>query len=193
MRTPLQQLMRKANDILRYAENNRLETDKLATIKNALEQLNAHIDKRGRQDRFADKIIKDEQLAGIYEGLARDLIENANLPQIFKNPKWKKYGMDKQDYLDMVDKSQEIKVHTLESYGLSSEQIRDIYSLTRGAGWNNERVEEIIKAGLMQAIAEQKVKGFTEINPDRLSNFIKDEIYKNMALDEVHAVSFKDY
>ena len=89
MRTPLQQLMRKANDILRYAENNRLETDKLATIKNALEQLNAHIDKRGRQDRFADKIIKDEQLAGIYEGLARDLIENANLPQIFKNPKWK--------------------------------------------------------------------------------------------------------
>ena len=193
MRTPLQQLMRKANDILRYAENNRLETDKLATIKNALEQLNAHIDKRGRQDRFADKIIKDEQLAGIYEGLARDLIENANLPQIFKNPKWKKYGMDKQDYLDMVDKSQEIKVHTLESYGLSSEQIRDIYSLTRGSGWNNERVEEIIKAGLMQAIAEQKVKGFTEINPDRLSNFIKDEIYKNMALDEVHAVSFKDY
>lgn len=193
MRTPLQQLMRKANDILRYAENNRLETDKLATIKNALEQLNAHIDKRGRQDRFADKIIKDEQLAGIYEGLARDLIENANLPQIFKNPKWKKYGMDKQDYLDMVDKSQEIKVHTLESYGLSSEQIHDIYSLTRGAGWNNERVEEIIKAGLMQAIAEQKVKGFTEINPDRLSNFIKDEIYKNMALDEVHAVSFKDY
>lgn len=193
MRTPLQQLMRKANDILRYAENNRLETDKLATIKNALEQLNAHIDKRGRQDRFADKIIKDEQIAGIYEGLARDLIENANLPQIFKNPKWKKYGMDKQDYLDMVDKSQEIKVHTLESYGLSSEQIRDIYSLTRGAGWNNERVEEIIKAGLMQAIAEQKVKGFTEINPDRLSNFIKDEIYKNMALDEVHAVSFKDY
>lgn len=193
MRTPLQQLMRKANDILRYAENNRLETDKLATIKNALEQLNAHIDKRGRQDRFADKIIKDEQIAGIYEGLARDLIENANLPQIFKNPKWKKYGMDKQDYLDMVDKSQEIKVHTLESYGLSSEQIRDIYSLTRGAGWNNERVEEIIKDGLMQAIAEQKVKGFTEINPDRLSNFIKDEIYKNMALDEVHAVSFKDY
>lgn len=193
MRTPLQQLMRKANDILRYAENNRLETDKLATIKNALEQLNAHIDKRGRQDRFADKIIKDEQIAGIYEGLARDLIENANLPQIFKNPKWKKYGMDKQDYLDMVDKSQEIKVHTLESYGLSSEQIRDIYSLTRGAGWNNERVEEIIKAGLMQAISEQKVKGFTEINPDRLSNFIKDEIYKNMALDEVHAVSFKDY
>lgn len=193
MRTPLQQLMRKANDILRYAENNRLETDKLATIKNALEQLNAHIDKRGRQDRFADKIIKDEQLAGIYEGLARDIIENANLPQIFKNPKWKKYGMDKQDYLDMVDKSQEIKVHTLESYGLSSEQIRDIYSLTRGAGWNNERVEEIIKDGLMQAIAEQKVKGFTEINPDRLSNFIKDEIYKNMALDEVHAVSFKDY
>ena len=193
MRTPLQQLMRKANDILRYAENNRLETAKLATIKNALEQLNEHIDKRGRQDRFADKIIKDEQLAGIYEGLARDLIENANLPQIFKNPKWKKYGLNKQDYLDMVDKSQEIKVHTLESYGLSSEQIRDIYSLTRGAGWNNERVEEIIKAGLMQAIAEQKVKGFTEINPDRLSNFIKDEIYKNMALDEVHAVSFKDY
>lgn len=192
MRTPLQQLMRKANDILRYAEENKLETDKLATIKDALAMLNEKISKRGKQDRFADKIINDKQLAGIYEGLARDLIENANLPQIFKNQKWKKYGMDKQEYLDMIDKTQDIKVHTLESYGLSSEQIHDIYTLTRGAGWSNDRVEEIIKAGLMQAIADQKVNGYAEINPDKLSNFIKDEIYKSMAVDEVHAVSFKD-
>lgn len=192
MRTPLQQLMRKANDILRYAEENKLETDKLATIKDALAMLNEKISKRGKQDRFADKIINDKQLAGIYEGLARDLIENANLPQIFKNQKWKKYGMDKQEYLDMIDKTQDIKVHTLESYGLSSEQIHDIYTLTRGAGWSNDRVEEIIKAGLMQAIADQKANGYAEINPDKLSNFIKDEIYKSMAVDEVHAVSFKD-
>lgn len=192
MRTPLQQLMRKANDILRYAEENKLETDKLATIKDALAMLNEKISKRGKQDRFADKIINDKQLAGIYEGLARDLIENANLPQIFKNQKWKKYGMDKQEYLDMIDKTQDIKVHTLESYGLSSEQIHDIYTLTRGAGWSNDRVEEIIKTGLMQAIADQKANGYAEINPDKLSNFIKDEIYKSMAVDEVHAVSFKD-
>lgn len=192
MRTPLQQLMRKANDILRYAEENKLETDKLATIKDALAMLNEKISKRGKQDRFADKIINDKQLAGIYEGLARDLIENSNLPQIFKNQKWKKYGMDKQEYLDMIDKTQDIKVHTLESYGLSSEQIHDIYTLTRSAGWSNDRVDEIIKAGLMQAIADQKVNGYAEINPDKLSNFIKDEIYKSMAVDEVHAVSFKD-
>ena len=191
MRTPLQQLMRKANDILRYAEENKLETDKLATIKDALAMLNEKISKRGKQDRFADKIINDKQLAGIYEGLARDLIENANLPQIFKNQKWKKYGMDKQEYLDMIDKTQQIKVHTLESYGLSSEQIHDIYTLTRDAGWHNHRVDEIIKEGLMQAIADQKANGYTEINPDKLSEFIKGEIYKQLKVD-VTAVSFKD-
>lgn len=191
MRTPLQQLMRKANDILRYAEENKLETDKLATIKDALAMLNEKISKRGKQDRFADKIINDKQLAGIYEGLARDLIENANLPQIFKNQKWKKYGMDKQEYLDMIDKTQQIKVHTLESYGLSSEQIHDIYTLTRDAGWNNDRADEIIKEGLMQAIVDQKVNGYAEINPDKLSEFIKGEIYKQLKTD-VMSVSFKD-
>lgn len=191
MRTPLQQLMRKANDILRYAEENKLETDKLVTIKDALAMLNEKISKRGKQDRFADKIINDKQLAGIYEGLARDLIENANLPQIFKNQKWKKYGMDKQEYLDLIDKTQQIKVHTLESYGLSSEQIHDIYTLTRDAGWHNDRVDEIIKEGLMQAIADQKANGYAEINPDKLSEFIKGEIYKQLKTD-VMSVSFKD-
>lgn len=180
MRTPLQQLMRKANDILRYAEEYKLETDKLTTIKDALERLNEKdlVNKRGRQDRFADKIIEDKNLAGIYEGLARDLIENANLPQIFKKQSWKRYGLDKQEYLDMIDKSQQVKVHTLESYGLSSEQIHDIYSLCREAGFKGEQVDDIIHAGLLQAMADQKVYGYAEINPDRLSNFIKDEIYR---------------
>ena len=180
MRTPLQQLMRKANDILRYAEQWHLETDKLATIKDTLEQLNEKIDKRGKQDRFADKIINDPQLAGIYEGLAKDLIENANLPQIFKKQKWKKYGLDRQEYLDMIDKSQQLKVHTLESYGLSSEQIHDIYTLTRANGWKGEKVDDIIRAGLMKAISDQKVSGYAEINPDKLSEFIFREIYRQM-------------
>lgn len=182
MRTPLQQLMRKANDILRYAENNHLVTDKLATIKHALKMLNKNdnVNKKGRQDRFADKIINDSKTAEIYQALAQDLIDNANLPQIFKKQSWKKYGLDKQDYLDLIDKTQQVKVHSLESYGLTSEQIRDIYQLTRGAGWDNDYVNDIIHEGLMQAMSDQKVNGYAEINPDKLSNFIKDEIYKRL-------------
>lgn len=181
-RSPLQKLMRKANDILRYAESNKLETDQLATIKMALEKLNQtdEVNKQGRKDRFADKQIADKETADIYKKLAEDLIANANLPQIFKGTKWKKYGLEKQDYLDMIDKTQAIKVHTLESYGLSSEQIGDIYKLTKGAGWDGDKVEEIIHEALLQEMSEQKTEGFAEINPDRLSNFIKGIIYREV-------------
>lgn len=181
-RTPQQQLMRKANDILRYAEENKLESDKIVTIKMALEKLNQseEVNKKGRTDRFADKDLKDPNLQKIYNKLAEELIEEANLPQIFKSSKWKNYGLTKQEYLDMVDKTQAIEVHTLESYGLSSEQIGDIYKLTRGNGWSNDEVEELIHQALIAEAAEHKGQGFTEINPDRLSDYIKKFIYAKM-------------
>lgn len=181
-RTPQQQLMRKANDILRYAEENKLESDKIVTIKMALEKLNQseEVNKKGRTDRFADKDLKDPNLQKIYNKLAEELIEEANLPQIFKSSKWKNYGLTKQEYLDMVDKTQAIEVHTLESYGLSSEQIGDIYKLTRGNGWSNDEVEELIHQALIEEAAEHKGQGFTEINPDRLSDYIKKFIYAKM-------------
>lgn len=170
----------KLNKMLADLENRNLTTNKIDGIKMSLELLNADIEKRGRQDRFSKSQnlfkVEDELLENIGEQLEEEYNHINEVLQ--SDDRLKQDDISDQDYLDELDTEEDYITHSLESLGLSSEQIGDIWKIAKSKGMKKSEYESIIRNAIsLEYNISFKENGYRNVNPDRLSRFIRDQFY----------------
>lgn len=179
-RSDYEKLIRKANDILRYAEENKITNNTLESVKHALEMINNNVGKKGRSDRFAssEKLNKDSN--GAIKNLAKLLTTEGNVKNIMGSKtarKLLKAGYTKQDILDMIDTTDDTKTYMQYIDELPSDQKYDFYLMSRKLGLKNEQLDEILLECARRAESEFFVdNGYRSVNPDKLSKYIKDTL-----------------
>lgn len=165
----------KLNLLLKDLDDRGLTTNEIENIKNALENMNADIGKRGRQDRFSKS--KKQYDNPVLENLGNKLkAEYKRINTMLKSDdRMKQDDLTDQDYLDFKDTETDYITHSMQKHGLSSTQIQDIYNIVKDKGLKKKDYERVIR----REIDKQLKKGFasvgyrTVVNPDDLSNMIK--------------------
>lgn len=161
-------------------ENRNLTTNKIEGIKMSIELLNTDIEKRGRQDRFSKSQnlfkVEDELLENLGEQLEA---EYKRINEVLQSEdRLKQDDISDQDYLDEIDTEDDYITHSLDSLGLSSEQIGDIWKIAKNKGMKKSEYEPIIRNAIALEFNNSfKENGYRNANPDRLSRFIRKEFY----------------
>lgn len=180
-RNAYQKIARKANDSLRKLEKMGVTSDKMETLKNALELLNESINKKGRADRvYSGKNLTPENEQR-YTNISTQIIEETkNIEQMLKSDdRQKQDDLSDQDYIDMQDTYNDFLNKSLADFIKDSHQLKDIYDIARKKGIHADQIEEI-KQNILREIARENIingRKIDEVNPDKLSEFMRNELY----------------
>ena len=163
--------IRMANQFLSDMDEAGIETDRLASIKHSLTKLNDEVGKRGNNERFSR--MKSQEYDELERNLLRSLEEEKKrINEALKSDdRMKQDDLTDQDYLDYLDTAEDITTHSLESLGLSSEQIGDFYKIAQSKGLDSDTINKLLK----REIDNELERGMSEMgyrnisNPDRLS------------------------
>lgn len=187
-RNEYEKLVRKANDILRYADENKITNNTLESVKHALEKVNEQFGKSGKKDRFSSSEKFNKDTNNIVKNLAKTLIEQGNVKAIFGTKTARKLaraGYTKQDILDQIDTIDDTKVYQNYIDELPSDQKYDFYLYGRKLGLKTEQLDKIMIECAKKAESEFLAqKGYRSVNPDKLSKYIRNTLktmVKNMA------------
>lgn len=170
----------KLNAMLNDLEERGLETNKTANIKNALENMNTDLGKRGNQERFskAKFALDDEIMQALGDDLKREYnrINEALTSEDFM----KQDDLSEQDYLDMQDTEDEYITHAMEKHGLSSTQIQDIFNIVGNKGLSKKEYTRVIKEEINKALEQGNKKlGYrTVTSPDKMAKFMRQRFYR---------------
>lgn len=179
-RSEYEKLVRKANDILRYADENKITNNTLESVKHALEKVNEQFGKSGRNDRFSSSEKFNKDTNNIVKNLAKTLIEQGNVKAIFGTQTARKLaraGYSKQDILDQLDTVDDTKVYLNYIEELPSDQKYDFYLMSRKLGLKSDQLDKILIESAKKAESEFLAEnGYRSINPDKLSRYIRDRL-----------------
>lgn len=179
-RSEYEKLVRKANDILRYADENKITNNTLESIKQALEKVNEQFGKVGKKDRFSSSEKFNKDTNKIVKNLAKTLIEQGNVKAIFGTKTARKLaraGYSKQDILDKLDTVDDTKVYLNYIEELPSDQKYDFYLMSRKLGLKSDQLDKILIESVKKAEIEFLTEnGYRSINPDKLSRYIRDRL-----------------
>ena len=170
-------LLKRANNELKYAQKYNLVNDKIIAVKDGLEKV------QGFSTNFKLTIKLDTIDRNIIETLAKKLVDNPNERLSHLTSKknmakvMEKHNLtSKQQVLDFYDLMAKAKYDRYYSRMLDSDQVKQMYDIARDRGLSGQEVEKIIEEELSKSAREQMIeKGYVEPD-DKVAMLIRERI-----------------